>query len=274
MASASNQSPRTTPHELAASHEDIELFRRLLRVARFVQAHDTGELSAFGSSNPSAPNNEVGNQGSSPPQYPSDIAAGRGFVGHDLIGNAYSGIGNTTRIGDGYNNVNELYDNEDDEGAGIAEQESINPTAISSQSSTLVTNAPQISQSKELNNQTHNTKETPRNQRHQQQPQQQQQRAHAAVEKRYRSVINSKIQQLSALISASNSFSLIDSNALPEDQRTGMEPKVPSKSIILDRAIQHINHLVSTYEQYETESNELRAKLQLWLDETSSKKAS
>lgn len=98
---------------------------------------------------------------------------------------------------------------------------------------------------------------------------QQQQRPHAAVEKRYRSDMNSKIQQLNDSIPASNTFSLVGPKVSPKDYMVGAPQKVPTKSVVLDRAMQYINHLAFTYEQYETECNELRRKLQFWLDNVS-----
>lgn len=74
------------------------------------------------------------------------------------------------------------------------------------------------------------------------------------------------------MIPASNTFSLADEpsgSSLGENANTTDPAKQQTKSVVLDRAIQYIHHLVSTYEQYEAEQNNLRAKLQLWLDDTS-----
>jgi len=166
---------------------------------------------------------------------------------------------------DDFNN-DEYDDDEEDEEGEEAEEDNTNGAAIYSHAVGLSNRAPQTSQRKQPNNPQNNTGPAAQRQRQQQQ----QQRAHAAVEKRYRSVVNSKIQQLNALIPPSNTFSPTDQNTPPEDQEAGATQKVPTKSVVIDRAIQYINHLVSTYEQYEAERDELRRKLQLWLDETSS----
>ena len=102
-------------------------------------------------------------------------------------------------------------------------------------------------------------------QQEQQQQQQQQQRPHAVVEKRYRSLLNSKIKQLHSSIPESATFS--SDNVQPSSQEAA-EPtqEVPPKSVVLDKAIQYVNHLLYTYEQYEAEHEELRQKLQNWLD--------
>ena len=99
--------------------------------------------------------------------------------------------------------------------------------------------------------------------------QQHHERPHAAVEKRYRSVVNSKIQQLRASIPPSKSFNSTNANPASENSAVEAAQEMPTKSIVLDRATQYINYLVATYEQYETERTELRRKLQYWLDNLS-----
>lgn len=86
-------------------------------------------------------------------------------------------------------------------------------------------------------------------------------RPHAAVEKRYRSVIQGKIEFLHALIPASGTFSL-------ETPSAGSlhEKKKEPKSVVLDRTIRYIHHLVSTYESFELEVDVHRKTLQRWLD--------
>ncbi|KAH8660623.1 hypothetical protein BX600DRAFT_467947 [Xylariales sp. PMI_506] len=42
---------------------------------------------------------------------------------------------------------------------------------------------------------------------------------------------------------------------------------MPTKVVVLDRALQYISHLVSTYDKYQAERDELRRKLQGWLDD-------
>ena len=95
--------------------------------------------------------------------------------------------------------------------------------------------------------------------------------------------MNRKIQELNALIPASNTFSPIHSNAPPDNNQeaggatltttatttttTTATQETPTKSVVLDRAIHYLHHLVSTYEQYQKERNELRRGLQLWLDD-------
>ncbi|KAM0343558.1 hypothetical protein ACHAPU_008453 [Fusarium lateritium] len=81
------------------------------------------------------------------------------------------------------------------------------------------------------------------------------QRRHAAVEKRYRSVINSKIQQLNDLVPPSTA------------EPRPASGKAPTKAVVMDRALRHIDTLVSTYGEYEKERNELRQKLETWLDD-------
>ena len=47
MSSASNQPPHVSSDEYAASREDLELFRRLLRVARLIKANDFDNLGWY-----------------------------------------------------------------------------------------------------------------------------------------------------------------------------------------------------------------------------------
>ncbi|KAK8101947.1 hypothetical protein PG999_012321 [Apiospora kogelbergensis] len=47
----------------------------------------------------------------------------------------------------------------------------------------------------------------------------------------------------------------------------GPPGKPETKPVVLDRAVHYINHLVATYEQYESQQDLLRRKLQLWLDD-------
>ena len=47
MSSGSNQPPHTSSDEYAASREDLELFRRLLRVARLIKANDIDNLGGY-----------------------------------------------------------------------------------------------------------------------------------------------------------------------------------------------------------------------------------
>lgn len=85
-------------------------------------------------------------------------------------------------------------------------------------------------------------------------------------------MVNSKIQQLNALIPASNIFTPdgSDEPGASEEPQRGTEElgsqKMPTKSVVLDRGLQYTNHLIATYERYEAEGNELRRKLQQWLD--------
>lgn len=200
------------------------------------------------------------------------------MIDPDLRGNTSQSIGHAAGNENNYNDNDDDYDDDyededyDDEyyqGEDM-EEDQADGTAIFSQPARLGSKVPQTSQRKQTNNQQNNIGPSAQRQRHQQQQQQQQrQRAHAAVEKRYRSVVNSKIRQISALIPASDTFSLSDPNAPPEDQGAEATQKVPTKSVVLDRAIQYINHLVSSYQRNEMERNELRRKLQLWLDDTS-----
>lgn len=221
----------------------------------------------------------VGNQDPSLTKYNLHTGPDCGFLGPDLVPNTPLSIGHAAGMDNDYNDNDDECDdddNEDKEG-DKAKEDSPVTAALFSQPVGQGINAPYTSQRKQQNNQQENTRASAQRQRQQQQqqqqqPQQQQQqqpkeRRHAAVEKRYRSVLNSKIQQLDASIPALNTFSLTDSNAPPEDQGAGATQKVPTKSVVMDRAIQYLNHLVSTYEQYETERNELQRKLRLWLDD-------
>jgi hypothetical protein len=104
--------------------------------------------------------------------------------------------------------------------------------------------------------------------------------------------LNRKIQQLNACIPESNTFTptlapcqdaeiLInaaaesigsqrqkgpEATARAEKQESSSNNNTPTKSVVLDRAIQYVRHLVSTHEQYQTERSELRQRLQLWLN--------
>lgn len=109
-------------------------------------------------------------------------------------------------------------------------------------------------------------------QRQREQEQQQQQRDHAVVEKRYRSVINSKIQQLNDIIPPSNRFDPADTSVEPghpegQDVKIKGAQKTPTKSVVLDRALQYLTHLVSTYQQYEKERDDLRRRIQSFVDD-------
>lgn len=87
------------------------------------------------------------------------------------------------------------------------------------------------------------------------------------MEKRYRSVINSKIKQLNDLVPPSNTYSTPeDGKQLAERDPCEVE-KVPTKAVVLDRALQYINNLVATYEKYEKERDDIHGRLKTWLDE-------
>jgi len=93
------------------------------------------------------------------------------------------------------------------------------------------------------------------------------QRPHAAVEKRYRSVINSKIKQLNDLVPPSNTYSTPGNRKQLAERDPAEVEKVPTKAVILDRALQYINNLVATYEKYEKERDDIHGRLKIWLDE-------
>ena len=224
----------------------------------------------------------VWNKDSAFTQYNRDNGADSGMIDPDLIGNTSQSTGHAVGNENNYDNNDDEYDDEDDEDEDYQgeemEEDPADGTAIFSQPVGLGSKVPQTPQRKQTNNQQNNIgasaqrqrrQQQQKQQQQQQQQEQQQQRAHAAVEKRYRSVVNSKIRQLSALIPESNAFNPSDLNAPLEDQGAGAMQKVPTKSVVLERAIQYINHLVSSYEQTETERDKLRRKLQLWLDDTS-----
>ncbi len=164
-------------------------------------------------------------------------------------------------------------EDEDDEEGESAREGSTNAAAPSNQP--VIPNNMKSSQSpgrKQSSKQQDSNAAAPKRRRlRQRQDQQQQppQRPHAAVEKRYRSVVNSKFQQLKASIPPSHTFSPTHPHTLPESQAgEAATQEMPTKSAVLDRATQYITHLVATYELYETERSELRRRLQFWLDNT------
>ncbi|KAK4634936.1 hypothetical protein CLAFUW4_01101 [Fulvia fulva] len=83
-----------------------------------------------------------------------------------------------------------------------------------------------------------------------------QQRPHAAVEKRYRRTVNTKLQQLYTSIPSSRKFS-------PDDRAgTGSDDSdQAAKPVVLDKAIQYVQHLTETYLKYDADIEDLRKQL-------------
>lgn len=90
-------------------------------------------------------------------------------------------------------------------------------------------------------------------------------RPHAAVEKRYRRTVNTKLQQLHASIPASEKFVLSsdrdDQVPAPNDTEQAAKP------VVLDKAIQYITHLLSTYRTYENDIQQLRRQVRDLVEE-------
>ncbi|KAI5360758.1 Putative myc-type, basic helix-loop-helix (bHLH) domain-containing protein [Septoria linicola] len=91
-------------------------------------------------------------------------------------------------------------------------------------------------------------------------------RPHAAVEKRYRRTVNTKLQQLHSSIPASGSFSL-DPTERFRSSTDGSEPEQAAKPVVLDKAIQYTTHLIETYQKYDNEIESLRRQVREWLGE-------
>lgn len=83
-------------------------------------------------------------------------------------------------------------------------------------------------------------------------------RPHAAVERRYRSVINNKIQQLYDAIPESGVFVPSIERPLAISEPAAQKKERPSKYTVLERAVQYIDHLRNTFQQYEAEDEALR----------------
>ncbi|BCS23546.1 uncharacterized protein APUU_31771S [Aspergillus puulaauensis] len=244
--------------EYAASREDFELFRRFVRVARLLDANNFDELCNQGALTPS-PSIRTGNT-------PRNSGGGDDD-------DATNGNSSSTSSSE-YDDSDEEYYEDDDamQLQGEAELDvSSTPPRISDQD----TQRPpqprsQRRQPTTRQSSTRAATATAAQRRRQQQEKvkPKRPRPHAAVEKRYRSVVNSKIQQLNALIPASNTFTPGISNgpgASEGTEGTGSQ-KMPTKSAVLDRGLHYTDHLIATYERYEAEGNELRSKLQQWLD--------
>ncbi|KAM3421055.1 hypothetical protein BST61_g1472 [Cercospora zeina] len=91
-------------------------------------------------------------------------------------------------------------------------------------------------------------------------------RPHAAVEKRYRRTVNTKLQQLHAAIPPSGSFSLDPAERF-RSSMDGSEPEQAAKPVVLDKAIQYTTHLIETYRKYDNDIETLRAQVRDWLGE-------
>ena len=89
-------------------------------------------------------------------------------------------------------------------------------------------------------------------------------RAHAVVEKRYRHTINEKIFQLNERIPN------FDGSAV-EGQNTNRTAKDRlTKSAVLDRAANYVDHLVRNCEDYEEQCKNIRRTAHHWLKEMES----
>ncbi|EME49542.1 hypothetical protein DOTSEDRAFT_68351 [Dothistroma septosporum NZE10] len=82
------------------------------------------------------------------------------------------------------------------------------------------------------------------------------QRPHAAVEKRYRQTVNTKLQQLYMSIPASGRFSPDERTVSGRD-----ENDQAAKPVVLDKAIQYVQHLTETYLKYDADIEDLRGQL-------------
>lgn len=91
-------------------------------------------------------------------------------------------------------------------------------------------------------------------------------RPHAAVEKRYRRTVNTKLQQLHAAIPPSGSFSL-DPSERARSSTDDSEPEQAAKPVVLDKAIQYTTHLIGTYRKYDDDIKMLRQQVREWLGE-------
>lgn len=91
-------------------------------------------------------------------------------------------------------------------------------------------------------------------------------RPHAAVEKRYRQTVNTKLQQLYASIPESGRFSYDPMEIMTDSQRR-IQPEQAAKPVILDKAIQYANHLIETYRKYDEDIETLRQQVRDWLEE-------
>lgn len=89
-------------------------------------------------------------------------------------------------------------------------------------------------------------------------------RPHAAVEKRYRRTVNTKLQQLHAAIPPSGSFSL-DPSERARSSTDDSEPEQAAKPVVLDKAIQYTTHLIGTYRKYDDDIELLRQQVREWL---------
>ncbi|CAK4032351.1 helix-loop-helix DNA-binding domain-containing [Lecanosticta acicola] len=91
-------------------------------------------------------------------------------------------------------------------------------------------------------------------------------RPHAAVEKRYRRTVNTKLQQLYASIPASGKFELKDEHQQNEMRNVNAGEQA-AKPAVLDKAIQYVTHLIDTYHKYDQDIQELRKQVRELIDE-------
>ncbi|RDW86482.1 uncharacterized protein DSM5745_03124 [Aspergillus mulundensis] len=255
-----NQPPQTPiPPELAASRDDFELFRRLLRVARLLTADNSDNLLNQSTQRPASLASRF-----DPQSVPCDGSL-VGLLHPALRGNITGSPGGRPTGGgsshrdvqcdeDGYspsvNNEGQEDDEEEDDYAS-------SPRTLKRKRPSSPQNRTRRLRPRQPASPAPAQRQPPSGQEQEaeQEQEQDQGRPHAAVEKRYRAMVNAKIQHLHAAIPASNTFSLD-----PEEQGETSE-KTPTKSVVLDRAIQYLSQLVSAYEQYENEGNALRARL-------------
>ncbi|KAL4912843.1 hypothetical protein BDW62DRAFT_206086 [Aspergillus aurantiobrunneus] len=238
--------------EYAASREGFELFRRLLRVARLLDANKFDELYPQGALTPS-PSIRTGNT-------PRNIA-GVNVGGGDDEATHGSDPGDLSSSSSEFDDSDEEYYEDDDK---LQLQGEVEPDV--STSARISEQTPSVT----LRSLDPTADNRPRGNPEKKKPKRP--CPHAAVEKRYRPMVNSKIQQLNALIPASNMFTpgISDGSGAAEGPGRGAEEmgsqKMPTKSVVLDRGLQYTNHLIAKYERCETEGNELRRKLQQRLD--------
>ncbi|KAF7531989.1 hypothetical protein G7054_g8362 [Neopestalotiopsis clavispora] len=245
MASSTSNKPDRASLEEVVSRADFELVQSFLRVARLLQPQSTNIDSARTRhiSHGSSPvPSTVPNTPPSVPHVDHDYCNNEPMildedgVGNDNEGNRY--VGEIPRS----KRYNTHVSQKETQQRGPRETTSGTPIASQCQQ-----RQGEALQSRQTQSQHH-------------------QRPHAAVEKRYRAVLNNKIEQLCAATAPLDTFDPIEAAQEPASSTsTEKPPKVLAKSAVLDRAVKYIEHLVSTCEQYETEQENLRARLQLFL---------
>ncbi|KAL4906207.1 hypothetical protein BDW74DRAFT_177227 [Aspergillus multicolor] len=265
-----NQLPQTPiPAELAASRDDFELFRRLLRVARLLNADNFDDLlnqttqSSASFASPFALQNtpqDVGLLGLLDPALRGLRTQNPGSRPVTAGARSKDGDFDYDEHGFSPNGNNDNDEEEDEDEYALSPRTPKRKRTNSTQNRTRRLRSHQPATPSEAPAQPE-----PQDQAAEQEGEPDQERPHAAVEKRYRAMVNAKIQQLHEVIPTSNTFS-IDASVETGGEQGQTTEKMPTKSVVLDRAIQYLNHLITTYEAYENEGNTLKTKLQSWLE--------